>query len=97
MNNDKINKETFKELGAYIGETIKAVRRVRGKSKADLAVLLRNEYDWITTIDLIAQIERDERKLSFEEFLDICDALGLSPEEMLACAKLAKQESENFS
>ena len=96
MNNDKINKETFKELGAYIGETVKTVRRACGKSKADLAVLLRNEYDWITTIDLMVQIESGERKLSFEEFLDICDALGLSAEEMLACAKLAKQESQNF-
>lgn len=94
MNNDKINKEIFKEVGAYIAETIKTVRRACGKSKAQLALLLKNEYDWIANEELIMWIENGERQLSFEEFVDVCDAFGFLPEKILECAKLVKRESE---
>lgn len=99
MNNDKINKEIFKEVGAHIAETAKTVRRTCGKSKAQLSLLLKNEYDWNseTTEELIAQIESDERPLSFEEFVDVCDAFGFLPEKILECAKLVKRESEDLN
>lgn len=95
MANDKPNKDVFQELSEYIGEAVKIVRRVCRKSKSDLAGLLSDQNGWgDATEELIYKIETGERRLSFEEFVDICDAIGYSVKQILECAKMIKEESE---
>lgn len=59
-------------------EILREARKRQGVSQVDLASRLGN------TQTFISKYERGERRVDFVEFIEITEALGLRPEDLLA-------------
>jgi len=96
MGSNNHKREIFNQIPAtYMSKTIQFARLFRGKTRKDMVRLLAEEDDWIdATEHLIFQIECGCRELAFNEFVDFCEALGNSVDDMLESAKLLQKETE---
>ncbi|WP_425534065.1 helix-turn-helix domain-containing protein [Xanthomonas campestris] len=71
----------FSKLHPY-GVLLTHLRRMRrdaGLTQVELAKA------WGTSQAVISKIERGERRLDLVEFVSLCKAMGLSPEQQLRC------------
>jgi transcriptional regulator with XRE-family HTH domain len=61
----------------YAAQKIKMLREQKGINQAQLAELINTERD------TVSKLERNERKLTADRIVDICNALGCTPNELL--------------
>ena len=83
------DKKRFEELKPFIGEALKAIRRVIGKKKEEIASILS-----IPT-ETVSAIETGQCALSFQVFLTFCSALETDVKKILAAAEVVKRETDN--
>ena len=79
--------EVFQELKEYAGRTIRILRVLRGLTKKELSLKLRNLGWNNANAKLIRAIEFGKKEISFQKLPLICEATGKSIVEFLRVMK----------
>lgn len=84
----------FEELGDCIGKTIRTLRIGLGQTQREMSQLLRLVFRMVEAkTEWLTLVEEGKFRLCFEQFDVICQALQLTPEEVLERAWEFKKQN----